>query len=510
MSDLASQTSEQDDYDLLPYPSMPYAYTQPARLAAVAALHGLAAPDAGRARVLELGCAAGGNIIPLAARLPHAHFVGVDIVRRHIEDARARVAQLGLANVSFEQADLTTLAGDGAPFDYVICHGVFSWVPAAVQDAILRVCQSMLSPNGLAMISYNVLPGWHLRSIIRDICLRHVGVEGPPMQRVAKARAILADLADTASDSQPYGLLLRNEARRTAHRPASYILGEFLVPNNTPCYFSEFAARAEAHALAYVCEADLEASVSAAFVPATQAKIRANAGDDPMAMEQYIDYFSGRTFRCSVLARAGAGVRRARHYDALRHLHISSELRRDGDGFKDAHGRVVQSGEPMVVRALERLASAFPDTVSFAQLAGGPLDEASSARLCRSLAAMVVSGRAEASTLPLRVGRADGEFPTVWAPARAEAAARQPWITSLAHAPVALKPAVAALIGYCDGSNGVDALKEIFAAALRNGEVQAPERGDESLETVAADYVQRVLAFLAANALLEDKAPAAQ
>ncbi len=59
-----------NDYDLLPYPSMPITHTQPAHLAALARLFGAEAPSVERARVLELGCAAGGNIIPLAARFP--------------------------------------------------------------------------------------------------------------------------------------------------------------------------------------------------------------------------------------------------------------------------------------------------------------------------------------------------------------------------------------------------------------------------------------------------------
>ncbi len=513
----ADESSEagRDDYDLLPYPSMPYAYTQPARLAAVAALHGIEAPDAERARVLELGCAAGGNIIPLAARWPRAEFVGIDIVRRHIEEAKARVAHLGLANIAFEQADLTNWSSEGAPFDYVICHGVFSWAPRSVQDSIFRICRRALSPSGIAMISYNVLPGWHMRSIIRDICLRHVGTEGPPQQRVAKARVILADLAATAAKSQPYGLLLRNEARRTAHRPASYILGEFLVANNSPCYFDEFVARARAHDLAYVSEADLEASVSASLVASTKARIRANAGDDPMAIEQYLDYFSGRTFRCSVLARAEAGARRTRIYEALRRMHISSELRVDGDAFRDVHGRTVKSSDPGVTRALDRLARAFPETLSFEQIVaptgGGVSDAIEEERVLRNLATMVISGRAEASALPLRVGGADQERPLVWAPARAEAAAGQPWITSMAHAPVVLKPALAAIIPHLDGRHGRDALTGIFAAALRKGEVQAPELADaklagESVEAVAARYVERVLNFLASHALLEAEA----
>src|SRR5215831_1986601 len=95
-----------DEYDQLPYPSMPFAYTQPARLAALTALFGVEAPAADTAHVLELGCASGGNIIPLAARFPNASFLGIDLSQRQIDDGRRRIAALGLSNVEIRQGDL--------------------------------------------------------------------------------------------------------------------------------------------------------------------------------------------------------------------------------------------------------------------------------------------------------------------------------------------------------------------------------------------------------------------
>src|SRR5258705_7596626 len=155
------------DYNLLPYLSLPIAYTQPAHLAALAALFALDAPAAERARVLELGCASGGNIIPLAARFPHARFLGIDLAQRHIGEGRQRAAALGLANVELRQGDLTQASFAGERFDYVICHGVFSWVPQAAQDAILRICRDTLADNRVAALSYNVFPGLHFRKILR-------------------------------------------------------------------------------------------------------------------------------------------------------------------------------------------------------------------------------------------------------------------------------------------------------------------------------------------------------
>jgi SAM-dependent methyltransferase len=197
------------DYSLLPYPAMPVTLSEPQHLAALAILFGLDPPDVERASVLELGCASGGNIVPLAARFPRASFCGIDLSQRHIDDGGKRIAELALENISLEQGDLTALDPAGQRFDYVICHGVFSWVPRAAQDAIFRICRQVLAPNGMATISYNVLPGWHLRMVIRDLCRRYAGVEGSPLRRVARARAALRQIAEASSETQPYGQLLR-------------------------------------------------------------------------------------------------------------------------------------------------------------------------------------------------------------------------------------------------------------------------------------------------------------
>ena len=501
------------DYDQLPYASMPYAHTQPARLAALAALHGLEAPTAQSARVLELGCAAGGNIIPLALRFPDARFLGIDLARRHVEDAQRQIAELGLTNIEVRQGDIERLSCGTEQFDYLICHGVFSWAPPAVQEAIFRLCRTVLAADGLAMISYNVLPGWHLRKVIRDICLRHAGAEGSPHQRVAKAREILADLGTAANVTEPYGLLLRNEARRTARRPASYILGEFLAPENAPCYFSEFVERAQQHGLSYLCEADLDASVPEIRNVAVQARIKYHAGPDAVSVEQEIDYFTGRTFRWSVLSRLPAREGIARDYRRVRGLHISSNLRGivcedETRAYKDARGRTIRSKDPAVGAALARLSAAYPETLPFAQLADGPFAADALARVCKALSALVAVGQADVLTAPLNVGRAGELGARVWPLARAQAAAGQPWVTNLAHAPVALKPAVAILIPHLDGSNTHAQLEQIYAGALVRGEVTAPElQGDlerdvGEIAKLAPHYVQRVLDYLEANALL--------
>ena len=90
-------------YDEVRYSNYPYAQTHPDRLATVAILYGLEPPDPFHARVLEIGCGAGGNLMAMAAATPGIHAVGVDLAAAPIEEGRAAVAEIGLRNLELRQ-----------------------------------------------------------------------------------------------------------------------------------------------------------------------------------------------------------------------------------------------------------------------------------------------------------------------------------------------------------------------------------------------------------------------
>src|SRR3954468_17474601 len=102
-----SDTAESTSYDAIPYPSHPMGQTHPDRLATLATLFGMDPPRPDRCRVLELGCADGGNLLAMAEGLPESEFVGIDLSARHIETGRAAVAALGLRNVTLKQLSIT-------------------------------------------------------------------------------------------------------------------------------------------------------------------------------------------------------------------------------------------------------------------------------------------------------------------------------------------------------------------------------------------------------------------
>lgn len=186
-------------YDPVPHHSHPFPLTAPGHLAAVAHLFGLDTPDVSHARVLEIDCSSGGNLVPFAAYHPQAQVVGLDLSQVQIDQGRRRIAELGPGNLNLIQGDIahTDLAALGK-YDFVICHGVYSWVPENVQRAILSACQTLLAPNGIAYLSYNVYPGWKAKEIVRDAMLLRGCDVGTPEQRLSYARGMIDFLEEVA------------------------------------------------------------------------------------------------------------------------------------------------------------------------------------------------------------------------------------------------------------------------------------------------------------------------
>jgi len=505
-------------YNALPYLSKPFPESQPPRLAALAALHGLAAPGPSQCRVLELGCASGGNIIPLALRFPGSRFRGVDLAERHVREAETRIAALELRNIRIEQGDIAALDLAAERFDYIVCHGVYSWVPQHVQDAMLRVCAESLADNGIVYISYNVHPGWQLRKVMRDLMLYHAGTAGDPRPRVAKARGMLDHIPKASRAGGPFGELLRSEAQMLRDQDDSYILSEYLEQENAPCYFHEFTARAESCGLAYLCDAELQHGIPEHLGADAGPVLRALAGDNLVALEQYMDFFKGRSFRRTLLVKAGqaAKIRRTPLPERAKGLHVAGRFTctQKGQGawtFTSGQGGALTTGNEVVRRALQKLSEAYPATRTVRELAAEARALDQEGVILDVIFKLMLAGLVEISSVPLRVSRAGVDRPKPKAARLARLDARQgsTWTTDPTHNIVPLDELCAALLPFLDGTHDRDALSARLLAAAREGRHRLTDKAtgseptDQALEAAASAQVTRVIETLAAAALLE-------
>ena len=300
---------QQTIYSELGYKSMPFPYTTPATLEAYAALVGISAPNPKSARVLELGATYGGNIISQALFNPDATFVGIELSQEQIEKGNEVIANAGLTNVSLIQSDIASIGSEIGTFDYIIAHGVYSWVDDGVKDALLRLIDEHLAEDGIAYISYNTYPGWHTMDEVRQLMMfsnrdktqfnhKEKVLHGKTIGSIVGSQILKYDNLKERN-SKFLGAL-----RSVLQKDEYYVGHDHLEPNNDPVYFYQFNDHLGAHNLAYLCDADLTLSMVRSFDADIADTLDKLALNDHVAQEQYLDFMLDTTFRKSIICKA--------------------------------------------------------------------------------------------------------------------------------------------------------------------------------------------------------------
>ena len=333
-------------YDEMPYMNRAFPQTHPDRLATLAKLFGISTADIGTCRVLELGSASGDNLIPMALGLPDAQFVGLDYSQRQTEQGQALVKALDLRNIELRHADIAEVDGSYGQFDYIIAHGIYSWVPPAMREKLLAICHRNLAPRGIAYVSYNTLPGWHMRGMVREMMLYHSGPLPDAGAKVSQSRALLEFLAQNVPAETPYGMFLRQELEVIRREPDAYVFHEHLEEMNEPVYFNQFAAAAGRHGLQYLAEANFSTMLISNFKPHVGETLRRIA-PDVVRMEQYIDFLRNRTFRQTLLIHEGVAINRNLDAQVLKGLYVASPARPLASVPLLSPGASEHSGRPM-------------------------------------------------------------------------------------------------------------------------------------------------------------------
>ena len=300
---------QQTIYSELGYKSMPFPYTTPATLEAYAALVGISAPNPKNARVLELGATYGGNIISQALFNPDATFVGIELSQEQVEKGNEVIANAGLTNVSLIQSDIASIGSEIGTFDYIIAHGVYSWVDDGVKEALLHLIDEHLAEDGIAYISYNTYPGWHTMDEVRQLMMfsnrdktqfnhKEKVLHGKTIGSIVGSQILKYDNLKERN-SKFLGAL-----RSVMQKDEYYVGHDHLEPNNDPVYFYQFNDHLAAHNLAYLCDADLTLSMVRSFDADIADTLDKLAPNDHVAQEQYLDFMLDTTFRKSIICKA--------------------------------------------------------------------------------------------------------------------------------------------------------------------------------------------------------------
>ncbi len=525
-----SLAEEEYSYDVVPYPSHPFRQSHPERLASVGNLFGIKPAAIDDCRVLEIGCAAGGNIIPMAESLPGSQFVGVDLSKKQIERGQLNIDALGLTNIELKYMDCTDIDESMGRFDYIIVHGVFSWIPEKVQEKIFEVCQKNLNENGIAYVSYNTYPGWHLRGMIRDMMNYHVRNLKDAPRRIQQSRALLEFLAKSVSaDKGAYGMLLNSELQLLRRQSDNYLYHEHLEKDNTPIYFHEFIERAKNYDLQYLGESQL-ATMWIGNFPKEIAQTLERIAPEIVQREQYADFVRNRTFRQTLLCHKDAPVSRSLKLESLEGAYVTGNMDEKVEKDKEPKPgeprtfvnpvtrQTMTTQDPLVIETVLKLKDAFPCAVAFDDLFQNALDkmvdgviadatkiEALKRSLATNLIHMTVSGIVELQYNPSMFTADIPEFPKTSAVARMQAESTNR-LTSCRHETVNVDDLSKHLVPLMDGTRTKDQLVEELKRLVEEGKLVIQQKGEKpegiSMDEVMGKAVNEVLKRLSNAALL--------
>lgn len=513
MSDIIEQI--RGAYDATPYESHPFPGTAPGHLEMVAHLFGLSAPKAATARVLELGCASGGNILPMAIRHPDSHVVGIDLSPVHIAQARAIVDELGLTNVELHQGDLGQIAPGLGTFDYIICHGVYSWVPPEVQAAILRVCRENLAPDGVAFVSYNSYPGWKAKEVVRDAMILRGRDERAKDQPLAYARGMIDFLAQVADPNSLMGRIMAEHGGALKSFQDYYLEHEFLEPCNSPCYLTDFVREAGKAGLGYLGDTEIASMFVANYGEAVSGPLLRECGDSQVRLEQYMDFVSNRAFRQSLLVHADRvpEIRYRLDHERAQKLHVAAFLPPQADPALDdtiqpygpTNLAAVLLSQPAPKAAAAALTAAWPATLDFRSLMaavktalGGTLPADAEAQVTDLIELLVMRNRGKFRLAPVTRSGPDLVVPEVWRRyAACTAKTGKPRIASNWHETVLLDAVEQSLLPHLDGTQDDEALVNRLVEAVARDELSFrrdnwPVIDPDEIRRCAQEHLDRV------------------
>ncbi len=536
-------------YDDVPYPDLSYPQTHPDRLATLATILGLQPAPVTNCRVLELGCARGANIIPMAYGLPNSSFVGIDFSAKQIKYGQIFISGLGLQNIKLVQADILSLTDDIGVFDYIIVHGVYSWTPEAVREKLMVICKRNLAANGVAYVSYNAYPGWHMWGAIRGMLNYHIRNIKQPHARVEKARELVSFLVKGINANDPYGIFLNEyknminiyeqfdiRKRRGMDEGDNMVLHDELAEVNDAYYFKDFIFHAAQHGLQYLTEAEFPRTLFGNLTPEIEQTLL-KMSSDLIALEQYMDFLRNSSFRQTLLCHEDLSIERLLKPDSswLSTFYAASCVKpvtakiniqdKSAIEFRSIDGAISTTDHPVSKAALLYLSNSLPKPVSLTSLLEIALHSVYGKER-RSLDNAIIEHDTQAlmdtllkffscdmRLVELRVHEprfvlTAGERPLASKLARWQVQHGHTRVTNMRHEMVDLLQLSIILLPHLDGKNDHEALLTILLKLAEQGDLELRRDDEKVVEEVVVHKVmekelEKNLQWLGRVALLE-------
>ena len=522
------------EYDAVPYAFLTHRRTHPNYLAVMGSILGMSPAAPENSRVLEVGCAMGGNIIPMAYSLPESEFLGIDYSNKQVQFGRDAIHSLGLENIKMECLDIVEASPALGTYDYIIAHGIYSWVPTQVRDSLMALFNKHLAPQGIAYISYNTYPGWHMMEIVRATMLFATRDLTDPKEIGKSSQDIVefmigsipAGLTAYKSVFETYKNSMVSKQNLGEDEAIRLMLHDEIATVNDPVYFRDFAAQAGRHGLQYLTESNFAKVINPRLSPETLTDLE-NMSNNIVDFEQYLDLLNNRSFRRTLLVHESIDINRQVRPEQVTKFRFMSRVKPEADdvdlspevkvSFEGSDGAVFTTNHPLSKAALLFLSEVQPKAVPFDELierAFEKIDAVGDINLKTeklSVAASLLQAYSYSSSLvdfemlPSKFVTEISKYPQSSRLARWQLSMGFQ-ATNLRHERVEIDPIASRLLTNIDGTNSYDDLLQMMMDRYNQGlfklqEDQLVEAG--GLEPFLRKELNTYLLFFSRTALLE-------
>lgn len=503
-------------YDEFPYLCLIRPDIHPAQLATLVALFKGVPPSLETCRVLELGCGNGINLITIAQSLPHATCLGIDYSAQQVNDGKKIIQEIGLQNITIQCLDILDFDDTFGVFDYILIHGVYSWVPEPVQKKLFSICQHHLAPQGIAYLSYNTYPGWHLNYITREM-LRYAHTQQFDNTRdihpLASQQLLNLAIALNEGTQDAYALVFQEQGARLLKKDAeNYLRHDLLEEANHPIYFYQFLERLKAYQLDYVTDIKFRDFLRESQAELLQSSyVQEQLFTDFFAKEQYLDFFFGRKLRMSIICHQGISIHRQLESESVFQFHITSTPK-----LQRYDSRTMRVHFPISQVAVHHLTQIYPRDIFFEDLLSYVWTDLSLTKEeFREIFAHELLNLYYAELIELKIYSSQplitqfSDYPTVSPLARWQASQGQTTIVNLLGQTGQLDAFTCHLLPHLNGKNNRQTLLEIMSdfviknnIFLEEHNVPFDQLSKQDRNRILDLYLEETLAIISKYALL--------
>jgi len=353
-------------------------YFSPAHMRASAWLYGVQGAETSQARILDLGCSDASHLLPYALAFPQAQITGIDLSPEKIEEGRQQSALAGIINIHLYCTDLATLInGLEGEFDYIIIHGIFSYVDNETREALLSFCREHLAKNGIIAIEWLTQPGTGLDHVIQDAIAYHTRNAESEEVRLASARAALTWLSLGMSKHPAREALQHQIVAAEAMDDEMFSL-RYLQSMSNANYLVEFNESLSNAALHYVGDIQPWTECPEHYVgQVAELNMTVNPDQDKLHIQQYLDFSVYRSSRFSLLSALADGddIVALPDFARLKDLHWAGSYRRDKNNkglifnrLRSASDESISTDDTITLSILDVLGEAWPMSMCFEQI----------------------------------------------------------------------------------------------------------------------------------------------